>query len=152
MSRIAYRPCPFFVRKTDEPGRVQIRTSDWPHGAALVRLCTRDVHVCAKSDTRLTVPCRSCPLVHTGRSGVCEIGHENADSGGRASVCAHGTWLRVQIRTRVRPRSAARVRLCTPSSAPCAQADTTTGEGPRTPACTKGQRPTGSRGRLQLFL
>ena len=110
--------------------RVLFRTRDRPYRAALVRLCTRCLMACAKSDTRLAVTSRSCPFVHTGCSGVCKVGHADADSGDRTSACAHGTPARVQSRTRDRPCRAALVRLCTPSNAPCAQADTTTGEGP----------------------
>ena len=91
-------------------------------------LCTRDAHARAKSDTRLAVSGRSCPFLHTLPYGVCFSGHAEADSGGHASVCAHGTPARVQSRTQDWPYRAVLVRFCTLSSAPCAQADTTTGE------------------------
>ena len=122
--------------------RVQSRTRGGRFGRLRVRLCTRRLLSCAKSDTRLAVSRRSCPLVHTLSSVVCKVGHAGADSGDYESVCAHAAFRRVQSRTQDWPYRAVLVRSCTPLSAPCAQADTTTGEGLRTSACARGQLKT----------
>ena len=120
------------------PTRVLFRTRGRRFGRLRVRLCTRDTHACAKSDTRLAVSGHSCPFLHTLSYGVCFSGHAEADSGGHASVCAHGTPTRVQSRTQDWPYRAVLVRFCTPSSAPCAQADKTTSEGPGTSPHARG--------------
>ncbi len=112
------------------PARVQSRTRGGRFVRLRVRLCTRSLMACAKSDTRLAVSHRSCPLVHTGRPRVCEVGHKISRNEPFLSVCAHAAYWRVQSRTLDRQNGAVSVRLCTPSNAPCAQADTTTGEGP----------------------
>ena len=80
--------------------------------------------------------------MHTARARVCKVGHAEADSGDYESVCAHAAFWRVHSRTQDWPYRAVLVRSCTPSSAPCAQADTTTGEGLRTSACVRGQLKT----------
>ena len=113
------------------PARVRSRTRGGRFVRSRVRLCTRRLLACAKSDTRLAASHRSCPLVHTWRPRVCKVGHRIGRNEPFLSVCAHAAYWRVQSRTRDRQNGAVSVRLCTPSSAPCAQADTTTGEGPR---------------------
>ena len=95
-----------------------------------VRLCTRPRHACAFPDTGPAVSRRTCPFVHTGRPRVCKVGHGTGRIAPHLSVCAHAALWRVQSRTRDLPNGAALVRLRTPSNAPCAQADTTTGKVP----------------------
>ncbi len=109
-----------------------------------VRIRTRPERPRAQADARAANEGRTCPFLHTLPHGVCEVGHDEADSGGRASVCAHAASWRVQSRTRDRPFRALPVRLCTPSNAPCAQSDTTTGEGPGRPRVREGSTADGS--------
>ena len=110
------------------PARVRSRTRGGRFGRLRVRLCTRRLLACAKSDTKLAVASRPCPLVHTGRLRVCKVGHEKADSGGLVSGKAHGTPARVHKRTRRRAR------------------------GPRASARARGQRPASPRGRPKRSL
>ena len=105
------------------PTRVQSRTRNRQNGTALVRLCTRCLLACAKSDTRLAVSHRSCPLVHTGRPRVCKVGHETGRMAPLLSVCTHHRMPRVHKRTRRRARGLA------------------------LPACARGKRSTGPRDR-----
>ena len=64
--------------------RVRSRTRERPYRALPVRLCTRDVAACAKSDTWMPIRAIARPFVHTGLSGVCTNGHYDR-RGARAS-------------------------------------------------------------------
>ena len=104
--------------------RVQSRTRGGRFGRLRVRLCTRRLLSCAKSDTRLAVSRRSCPFVHTLSSVVCKVGHGTGSMTPLLSVCAHGTRTRVQSRTRGGRFGRLRVRLCTRRLSACAKSDT----------------------------
>ena len=93
-----------------------------------VRLCTRGARACAKSDTGPAEWRRSCPFVHTGRYGVCKVGHETGRVAPLLSVCAHRRMPRVHKRTRRRAR------------------------GLGASARSRGQRPAGPRGRPKRSL
>ena len=110
------------------PGRVRSRTRGGRFGRLRVRLCTRGARTRAKSDTRLAVSHRSCPLVHTGRPCVCKVGHETGRVAPLLSVCAHRRVPRVHKRTRRRAR------------------------GLGASARARGQRPAGPRGRPKRSL
>ena len=84
------------------PARVQSRTRGGRFVRLRVRLCTRSLMACAKSDTRLAVSHRSCPLVHTLPYGVCKVGHEIGRIAPFLSACAHRRMPRVHNRTRRR--------------------------------------------------
>ena len=111
------------------------------------RIRTRPERPRAQADARAANGGRTCPFVHTGRPRVCEVGHAEADSGGYASVCAHGAYWRVRGRTRDRQNGAALVRLCTRGAHACAKSDTKPAEWHRScpfvhttecPVCTSG--------------
>ncbi len=116
-----------------------------------VRLCTRDARACAFPDTRTSIRAVARPFVHTGRTRVCKVGHGIGQIAPFLSVCAHAALWRVHSRTRDWQNSAVLVRMCTPSNAPCAQSDTTTGGGPDASERARGRRPTGRRGRPYNF-
>ena len=75
--------------------RTRWRTEDMDR----VRLCTRPHPACAFPDACGADKGGTCPTLHTRSYGVCRYGHAEADSGDRASVCAHGTPRRVHSRT-----------------------------------------------------
>ncbi len=108
--------------------RVQSRTRDRQNGTVPVRLCTRRLLACAKSDTGPAEWHSSCPFLHTGRPRVCKNGHETGRIAPPLSACAHRRVPRVHKRTRRRAR------------------------GLRASACARGQRPTGPRGRPKRSL
>ena len=79
--------------------RVLFRTRAGPIRAGRVRLCTRGLTACAKSDTQRPIRAIARPFVHTGRPDVCKVGREAGHTALYLSVCAHGTPKRVQSRT-----------------------------------------------------
>ena len=103
--------------------RTRWRTEDMDR----VRLCTRPHPACAFPDACGADKGGTCPTLHTRSYGVCRYGHAEADSGDRASVCAHGTPRRVQSRTRGWPYGAVLVRLCTRDAQACAKSDDASG-------------------------
>ena len=69
---------------------VQSRTHEWRDGLVFVRLCTRRVRLCAKSDTKTLKLGPACPFLHTACVRVCKVGHKNGETGLCVSVFAHG--------------------------------------------------------------
>ncbi len=109
------------------PARVQSRTRGGRFGRLRVRLCTRSLMACAKSDTRPAVSRRSCPLVHTGRY-----------------ACAKS-----DTRPAVSRRSCPLVHTV---ECPVCTSGHDVGRGAWEPPRARGQRPAGPRGRPKRSL
>ena len=80
---------------------VQRRTHEWRDGLVFVRLCTRSVSVCAKSDTKTVKLSPACPFLHTACVRVCIYGH----------ICAAFAFLRTK-------KGGPTARTCQPSGHP----------------------------------
>ena len=83
------------------PARVQSRTRNRPHRAAPVRLCTRCLMACAKSDTGPAEWRRTCPFAHTIECPVCTSGHNDGQ----------GTWTPPRARAHLPTGSHGRPQL-----------------------------------------
>ena len=83
--------------------RVPLRTRGGRSWRLDVRIRARPERLRAQADARAASGGRTCPFLHTGRSGVCIVGHVTGHIAPFLSVSAHGTIARVQSRTRDQP-------------------------------------------------
>ena len=137
--------------------RVPLRTRGGRSWRLDVRIRARPERPRAQADARAASGGRTCPFVHTGRPGVCKVGHVTGHIAPFLSVSAHGTFGRVQSRTHGGRFGRSRVRFCTRCLMVCAKSDTKLAEWRRSCPFVHTGRPRVCRvghgtGRMAPFL